>query len=49
MSDHGREMVANLGAYVVIAFGSSFWGDEVFLVDLYGLWKYIQDLRKRSM
>jgi hypothetical protein len=35
-----REAIALIGAYVYIAFGGSFHGHEVFMVDLYGLTKY---------
>lgn len=35
-----REAITLIGAYCCIAFGGSFRGHEVFLVDLYGLLKY---------
>lgn len=38
-----RSLVASLGAFSVIAFCGSFRGPEVFLVDLYGLCKYLED------
>lgn len=37
-----QEVLALLGAYVCVAFGGSFRGHEVFLVDLHGLLKYLQ-------
>ncbi len=40
----GREQshIANVGAYISIAFCGSFRGAEVFLVDLFGLKKYAE-------
>jgi hypothetical protein len=38
--DEQRDNLALVGAYCCIAFGGSFRGHEVFLVDLYGLTKY---------
>lgn len=35
-------LIASIGAYSVIAFTGSFRGNEVFLVDLHGLRKYLQ-------
>jgi hypothetical protein len=35
-----RETLALVGAFVVIAYGGSLWGIEVFHTDLYGLLKY---------
>jgi hypothetical protein len=40
-----REMAVMVGAYVVIAFGGSFRGNEVFLVDMYGIRKYLRSGR----
>jgi len=37
-----RELVASIGAYSIVAFCGSFRGPEVFLVDLFGLRKYMQ-------
>jgi hypothetical protein len=37
-----REMVGMLGAYVTIAFCGSFRGNKVFLVDLFGAFKYLR-------
>ena len=37
-----RSKLASIGAYVAIAFCGSFRGPEVFLVDLYGLRKYLE-------
>jgi len=39
--DKERVKLALLGAYAMIAFAGSFRGHEVFLVDTYGLLKYI--------
>ncbi len=41
-------LVASLGAYCIICFCGSFCGPEVFLVDLFGLSKYL-DTPHRSM
>jgi hypothetical protein len=43
-SDHGgnRELTALVGAYAVIAFAGSFRGNEVFLVDMHGVRKYLR-------
>jgi hypothetical protein len=38
-----KSLVASLGAYSVIAFCGSFRGPEVFLTDLFGLAKYMED------
>jgi hypothetical protein len=38
---HQRSLVATLGAWVVICFCGSFRGPEMFLVDLFGLAKYV--------
>jgi hypothetical protein len=35
-----HETLAFIGAFAVIAYGGSFWGNEVFHVDLNGLLKY---------
>jgi hypothetical protein len=37
-----QELIAMLGAYVVIAFCGSFRGNEVFLADMYGTAKYLK-------
>jgi hypothetical protein len=39
-----RHRTASVGAYIVIAFCGSFHGNEVFLTDLFGLEKYLQEL-----
>jgi hypothetical protein len=39
-----RKLIANLGAYTVIAFCGSFRGNEVFLTDLNGRKKYLVEL-----
>jgi hypothetical protein len=36
-----KELIGMLGAYVVIAFCGSFWGNEVFLADMHGTAKYL--------
>jgi hypothetical protein len=41
-----RELVASIGAYSIVAFCGSFRGPEVFLVDLFGLRKYMQQQPK---
>ncbi len=44
-----RIQLAMIGAYALIAFGGSFRGHEVFLVDTFGLIKYAQKkLRERG-
>jgi len=43
--DKERVKLALLGAYAMIAFAGSFRGHEVFLVDTYGLLKYISQDR----
>jgi hypothetical protein len=40
-----RETAALVGAYAVIAFGGSFRGNEVFLIDMYGIRKYLRSER----
>jgi len=46
----GRIQLAMVGAYALIAFGGSFHGHEVFLVDTYGLIKYAhQKLEERGL
>jgi hypothetical protein len=42
LTQPSRELVGMLGAFTVIAFCGSFRGNEVFLVDLYGLLKYLR-------
>jgi len=38
--------VASAGAYVILAFCSSFWDPEVFLIDMFRLAKYcMEDFR----
>jgi len=37
-----HELTAMVGAYAVIAFGGSFRGNEVFLVDMHGVRKYLR-------
>jgi len=39
----GKIDLAAVGAYAAFAFCGSFWGPEVFLVDLHGLIKYTED------
>jgi hypothetical protein len=39
---HKQQTLAFIGAFACIAYGSSFRGNEVFLVDLWGLLKYAQ-------
>jgi len=39
---HSPELTAMVGAYVVIAFAGSFRGNEVFLVDMHGVRKYLR-------
>jgi len=41
-----REQVASLGAFAVIAFCGSFRGSEVFLTDLHGLRKLMEETHK---
>jgi len=36
-----QALIGMLGAYVVIAFCGSFWGNEVFLADMHGAAKYL--------
>jgi hypothetical protein len=43
-----RHLIAAAGAYAVIAFGGSFRGNEVFLTDLCGLRKYLEELRGKD-
>lgn len=44
-----RNFIAGIGAYSAIAFCGLFWGLEVFLVDLFGLPKYLKkDLRVKD-
>ena len=38
--------LAGVGVYAVIFFCGSFWGHEVFLVDLFGLRKKLQELER---
>ncbi len=45
---HRQHMIASVGAYSVIAYGGSFWGNEVFLTDLYGLCKYLRELEDKD-
>lgn len=40
--------IAQGGAYALIAFCGSFRGNEVFLVDLFGLRKYLQELKEKN-
>ena len=40
-TSHLRSAIVSVGAYVTVAFCGSFRGPEVFLVDLYGLNKYL--------
>jgi hypothetical protein len=37
-----KELIGMLGAYVVTAFCGSFWGNEVFLADMFGTAKYLR-------
>ncbi len=37
-----KEVIAMMGAYVVMAFCGSFHGNEVFLMDLFGAHKYLR-------
>jgi hypothetical protein len=39
-TSHGKEVKVFLGAFLVIAYGGSLRGNEVFLTNLYGLTKY---------
>jgi len=39
-----RHLVAPVGAYIVTAFCGSFRGNEAFLMDLFGLEKYLREL-----
>jgi hypothetical protein len=41
-----QEQVASLGAFALIAFCGSFRGSEVFLMDLHGLRKMMEDTKK---
>ncbi len=43
IDEEHKELVASIGSYALIAFCGSFRGPEVFLVDLYGLRKYIAE------
>jgi hypothetical protein len=45
--NHKFEMAAS-GAFSLIAFCSSFRGNEVFLTDLHGLRKYLDDLKGQN-
>jgi hypothetical protein len=38
-----KKVIASIGAYALIAFCGSFRGPEVFLVDLFGLRKYVEE------
>jgi len=47
---HKQQTLAFIGAFACIAYGDSFRGNEVFLVDLWGLLKYAQvPLEENSM
>jgi hypothetical protein len=43
-----RHIVAAAGAYALVAFGGSFRGNEVFLTDLFGLRKYLVELKDKE-
>jgi hypothetical protein len=44
--DRQREQVASAGAFSIIAFCGSFRGSEVFLTDLHGMRKYLEDTKR---
>jgi hypothetical protein len=41
-------LIASAVSYAVIAFCGPFRGNEVFLTDLYGLKKYLDDLARKD-
>lgn len=43
-----KDKIASAGAYSVVAFCGSFRGNEVFLVDLLGLRRYLRELNKEK-
>jgi len=43
-----RHLIAAAGAYALIAFGGSLHGNEVFLTDLFGLQKYLEELAQKD-
>lgn len=43
-----RDLVASIASYALVVFCGSFCGNEAFLVDLHGLWKYLKELSDGS-
>jgi len=43
-----RHLIVAAGAYALIAFGGSFRGNDVFLTDLFGLRKYLEELAQKD-
>jgi hypothetical protein len=43
-----RDLIASCAAYAVVAFCGSFRGNEVFLMDLHGLRKYLLELKEKN-